>query len=283
MPRTKSAPPAPLLQQQWRALTTAVPQAVLGDGAAVHKARVASRRLREILPVAVGRRMFESLNRRVRRLTQALGPVREVDVTLALLASSVTDGLVSRRASVPLKQSLVQRRAEARQRMNRALARLDLTDLEAKTMAAARQRPRIAQARERLTARAAHLELAMVTAAGLYIPEQLHEVRIAVKKLRYAEEVLAAISGRPAGARLRTLKRAQDVLGRMHDLDVIAGAVRQLQGAEQPPSLGICAELDGFVRQLDSECRRLHGQYMSLRERLLGICAETGERARKAA
>lgn len=280
MTRPTHAPTAPLLQQQWRVLTTAVPQAALGDGAAVHKARVASRRLREILPVAVGRRAFESLNRRVRRLTQALGPVREVDVTLALLASSVADGLVSRRASVPLKQALVQRRAEARQRMKRALERLDLADLEAKTMAAARPRPRIAEARSRLTARAVRLERAMVVAAGLYVPEQLHEVRIAVKKLRYAEEVLAAVSGSGAGPRLRTLKRAQDVLGRMHDLDVMAGAVRQLQGAEAPPSLGICADLDRFVRELDGECRRLHGQYMTLRERLMGVCAETADRVR---
>jgi CHAD domain-containing protein len=283
MSRPDTTPTAPLLQQQWRVLTTAVPQAALGDGAAVHKARVASRRLREILPVAVGRRPYGALNRRVRRLTQALGPVREVDVTLALLASSVADGRVSRRAAVPLKQALVQRRADARQRMKRLLERLDLADLEAQTMAAARRRPRIAQARARLVKRAAHLEFAMVTAAGLYIPEQLHEVRIAVKKLRYAEEVLTAVSSGAAGQRLRTLKRAQDILGRMHDLDVIVGAVRQLQGAEQPPSLGICAELDGFVRELDAECRRLHGQYMSLRERLLRICADTGERARKAA
>jgi len=283
MPRTPTAPTAPLLQQQWRVLMTAVPQAALGDGAAVHKARVASRRLREILPVAVGRRAFASLNRRVRRLTQALGPVREVDVTLALLASFVADGLVSRRASVPLKQALVQRRADVRQRMRRGLERLDLADLEGKTMAAARRRPRIAEARARLTGRAARLELAMAAAAGLYVPEQLHEVRIAVKKLRYAEEVLTAVSGASAVQRLRTLKRAQDVLGRMHDLDVMAGSVRQLQGAEAPPSLGICAELDGFVRQLDAECRRLHGQYMSLRERLQRICAETGDRVKRAA
>lgn len=283
MPSTRTTPTALLLHQQWRILATAVPQAALGDGSAVHKARVASRRLREILPVAVGRRAYDALNRGVRRVTRALGPVREVDVTLALLASFVAAGVVARRSSTPLRQALVARRADARQRMRRALERLALGDLEARTMAGARREPRIAQARSRLARRATRLERAMAAAGGLYEAERLHEVRIAVKKLRYAEEVLAAVTGGTPGQRLRTLKRAQDILGRMHDLDVLAGAVRHLQGAEAPPSLRVCAELDELVRRIDAECRRLHGQYMAQRERLVRICTETSSRSRRAA
>src|SRR5439155_14989866 len=53
---------------------------------ALHRARVASRRLRELLPVlqlehGTGRK----LNRRLRRVTNRLGSVRELDVLLMLI------------------------------------------------------------------------------------------------------------------------------------------------------------------------------------------------------
>lgn len=273
-PRTPPATTAPL-QLQLRLLAAAVPQAALGDGAAVHRARVASRRLREVLPVAVGGRARAPLNRAVRRVTRALGPVREVDVMLATLAASLAGKIVSRRAGAALKQALVRRRAEARQVMRRELERMDLARLEKDVLGAARKSPRLREARSRLARRAVRVTAAVEEAAGLYVPERLHEVRIAVKKLRYADEVLTAVTGAKSGDRVRLLKRAQDVLGRMHDLDVLSAAVRQLQGADAPPSLGVCADLDRFVRTLDGECRQLHGQYMSLRDRLLRLCDET--------
>ena len=58
-------------------------------------------------------------------------------------------------------------------------------------------------------------------AAGLYLPDRLHEVRIAVKKLRYALEITKELSGSRATASILALKRAQDLLGRMHDLEVL--------------------------------------------------------------
>ena len=62
------------------------------DPEAVHQARVASRRLREVLPIvlAPGGRT-ERLRRTVRRLTRTLGPVRELDV----VRRAVSQGVVS--------------------------------------------------------------------------------------------------------------------------------------------------------------------------------------------
>src|SRR3712207_6954937 len=48
-----------------------------------------------------------------------------------------------------------------------------------------------------------------------------HEVRIAVKKLRYALELVRELSGSRATAHLRTLKKVQDLLGRMHDFEIL--------------------------------------------------------------
>ncbi|NQW03344.1 MAG: CHAD domain-containing protein [Acidobacteria bacterium] len=65
-----------------------LPRAGRGDVAGVHRARVASRRLREALPLAAwaGAAPVAKRSRRtVRRLTRTLGRVRELDVTAALL------------------------------------------------------------------------------------------------------------------------------------------------------------------------------------------------------
>ena len=55
----------------------------------------------------------------------------------------------------------------------------------------------------------------------LYRPEPLHEVRIAVKKLRYVLEITADAGLARLARPLRTLKTAQESLGRLHDLDVL--------------------------------------------------------------
>ena len=57
-----------------------------GDITALHRARVASRRLRELLPVLqLDYDVAVKLNRRLRRVTARLGTVRELDVLLLLI------------------------------------------------------------------------------------------------------------------------------------------------------------------------------------------------------
>ena len=73
------------------------------------------------------------------------------------------------------------------------------------------------------------------TPASLYLPERLHVVRIALKKLRYAREVGAeAVRRQHTKAELRSLKRSQDILGRLHDMQVLLDRVRQLQASLAP-------------------------------------------------
>ena len=65
-----------------------MPAAQAGDESSVHQARVATRRLREALPVLAHEsrcRCARSRRQRVRRMTRALGPVRELDVALSHL------------------------------------------------------------------------------------------------------------------------------------------------------------------------------------------------------
>ena len=85
----RSALSVAILRQRLVSLLTAMPAAQSGDETSVHQARVASRRLREALPVlgtSADAHALDRVDRRVRRITRALGPVRELDVALLLLA-----------------------------------------------------------------------------------------------------------------------------------------------------------------------------------------------------
>jgi CHAD domain-containing protein len=80
------------------------------------------------------------------------------------------------------------------------------------------------------------------------------------------------IRGSRATARIAMLKEAQDLLGRMHDLEVLIGRVRAVQGSSSAANLRLSAGLDRLVRRLETECRQRHGHYVALRKRLNAVC-----------
>ena len=213
-----------------------------GDPLLVHQARVATRRLREALPLVASGPRGRKLERRVRRLTRALGPVRELDVALEML-ETLTGG--RRRAAGRRRQAAAggSRRTSAhahrdvhagRPRRHRQAAASRRDRGHARAPGPRRDPKRVAAAQARAARRAVRLREAIENAAGLYLPDRLHEVRIAVKKLRYAMEVSRELSGSRATARIRTLKEAQDLLGRMHDHEVLIARVRGVQGSKAP-------------------------------------------------
>ena len=125
-------------------------------------------------------------------------------------------------------------------------------------------------------ARAAHravrLQAAARTAGGVYLPERLHAVRIELKKLRYALELSAELAGhKKTTPMFHTLRREQNVLGRMHDLQVLIDQVREVQASLSPPNVGAWRELDALVVALEDDCRRLHGRYVRERDKLMSI------------
>ena len=274
-----------LLRQRLSALTRALPGAQKGDAAMLHHARVATRRLREALPLVLpaGSRA-RKLERKVRRLTRALGPVRELDVALLMLDELSASGDAPPAAISRLRQVLRQERQRLQPEMQREVVRVDVDKLRRRAAAAARKSgtavagkglrdpARLADARDRAARRAVRLRDAMQNAAGIYLPDRLHAVRIAVKKLRYAMEVTRELSGSRAVTRIQTLKAAQDLLGRMHDLEVLIARVRAVQGSSKAPNLRLSGDLDQLVRRLETECRLRHGQYMTQRNALLAIC-----------
>lgn len=270
-----------LVRQRLAALERTLPPARGGQVEAIHQARVATRRLREALPLVTRGAGGRKLMKRVRRVTRALGPIRELDVALLTLDELRAGPTPPTRGIDVLAQVVT----EERQRLFADLARqIDHTDLERirkKALAAVREdgvgragadADRLDAALRRASRRAASLRAAIENAGGMYLPDRLHLVRIAVKKLRYGMEIARELSRSRATARIRVLKGAQDILGRLHDLEVLIIRIRALQGSDRAPTLRVSAELDRLVRQLETDCRQLHVRYMSVRPSLLHIC-----------
>ena len=273
-----------LIRQRLSALSRALPSARAGDPSAIHQARVATRRLREALPLVARGSSGRKLARAVRRLTRALGPVRELDVALVTLEELAGAADVPRAGVQSLHQVILQERARMHLDMGRSIDRVHLDKITTKLVASAKKRdksgvrPRstdskqLTAARERAARRAERLRASIENAAAIYLPDRLHEVRIAVKKLRYGMEIVRDLSGSRATVRIMTLKRAQDLLGRIHDLEVLIARTRAIQGSANAPTLRVSADMDLLVRRLEAECRRLHGRYIVMRASLLAIC-----------
>jgi CHAD domain-containing protein len=271
------------IRQRLAAVTRALPGARKGDVTSVHQARVGTRRLRAALPLIASGGSRRKLERVVRDLTRALGPVRELDVALQMLAEFEAQPGIAAEAIDCLRNSIVADRQQLYVEMVHRIDHTDLGKLEKKALATphADVEPvaavrtaaeRLDSARQRAARRAEALRAAIENAAGIYLPDRLHDVRIAIKKLRYAMEISRELSRSRATARIQTLKKTQDLLGRMHDLEILIARTRAVQGAAPPPPLRLSADLDVLVRSLETECRQLHGSYMSARPALLAIC-----------
>jgi CHAD domain-containing protein len=252
--------------------------ALSGDPDAIHAARVASRRVRELL--ALADELWPdldalSLGRQVRRLTRALGEARELDVAVSHLADPP--------AAWPLDAVGVVRRALERDRaalapgLRAASSDIDLRKLAARTSALAQaleklegDRPvELRQVRARVASRAASLADAVSRCGTLYAIDRLHEVRIASKKLRYAIEAQRTVG---AGGRLRDLarlKRMQSRLGALHDLQMLEShAARVLDRQDRAEPL---PDLVAWVASLSRACREAHAAALPGLARLGGL------------
>jgi len=262
---------ASLLETRARALRRYLPSAVAGDDTGVHQARVASRRLREAVPVlAVGLKGSKSkkAGRKIRRLTRALGTVRELDVTLKLIDELSASDDLSRPALQDVRLHVVAERDKLRELMLSELADVDAVKLDRRllsvsTALAADTTGAWKQAlASRLMSRSRRLTAAIQTAGQLYVPEHLHQVRIAAKKLRYGLELAADAGIAGAAVHVRTVKRTQTILGRLHDLQILQSHVSAVQAAPHARA-GTHEALAAIAGRIEEQCRLLHGKYVA--------------------
>jgi CHAD domain-containing protein len=270
-----------LLRQRLVSLLQAMPAAQAGDEISVHQARVASRRLRGVLPVLGTRAKANALDRvdrRVRRITRALGPVRELDVTLLLLAELEGKRAAPARAIARVRAAVTAERQRRRRDMLAEItpSRLDKLRKRLVRVAAPDRRAiagdALAEANAQTASRARRLRDAIDRAGGIYLADRLHRVRVAAKKLRYALEIQRELTRSRSTAYLNRLRTQQDLLGRIHDLEILIDRTRVVQESLPPTNRRAMAELNRLIRVLEDECREGHAAYMRARPALLKLC-----------
>jgi len=262
------------LTQRIDALAAHLPAAIAGDERGIHQARVATRRLREILPIVADTRSGRGrrLRRRLKRLTAALGPVRELDVALSLLNSRAEGGPTP--AAMALRAHLTERRSAAFDalrdacdagRARRLLRKLaQLVDAEEPSLRRGhgglpkRERRRLARG---VSDRARELGSAVVAAGALLIVDRVHAVRIAAKRLRYALELTGELELARTASLVARLRTMQDVLGALHDLDVLRGEAGRVR-VELPPDSIVAKDLEALAAAIDANIRLLHARYL---------------------
>jgi CHAD domain-containing protein len=287
------AAPLLLLKQRLTTLIDAMPAAQAGDTRSVHQARVASRRLREALPVlrrSVDSEVLGRVRRQVRRMTRALGPVRELDVALGHLDELGAKRIVSARALSRVRQEIARERIKCRRELLAAITPGKIDKLRQRLGHVtkgpeAQPADAVLEADQQVVRRAGKLAAAIERAGSLYLPDRLHAVRIAAKKLRYALEVERELKRSRATARIMQLKRLQDLLGRMHDFEIVIDRTRQVQASVAETDRRLALELDALVRTLEEECRQDHATYMRRRAATLRLCQvlSAGHEVEKAA
>jgi CHAD domain-containing protein len=280
-----------LLRQRLVSLLKAMPAAQAGDETSVHQARVASRRLRQAIPllgVRADAAAVDRAGRRVRRITRALGPVRELDVTLLLLAELERKGAAPARAIARVRAAVAEERQERRREMLAAIKpsklnklRKQLVQVAAPESERTETRSALAEANTQAAARAGQLKTAIEHAGGIYLADRLHRVRIAAKKLRYALEIQRELTRSRSTTNLNRLRVQQDLLGRMHDLEMLIERARRAQAALAPRDRRGMAELNTLIRVLEDECRAGHAAYMHARPALLKMCDQLIANARQ--
>ncbi len=256
------------LRRSGRALAGALADARRGDADGVHDARVACRRLRETLDVvAIAGDGVGRLDRRLRRIARALGPVRELDVAREVLDDAAVAQNWPPAVVARVESACGKRRERAQLSLLSKLDRIDdaavlkALDGVRATLEAGGGHGWTRALAQRVRARASDLVHAIDHVGTLYVPDALHEIRLAAKKLRYLLELPPpGATWRPGHARGR-LKRAQGALGTLGDLQLLQREVQRL-AARVGGTRRKRQALTAMERDLETRCRAAHADVL---------------------
>jgi CHAD domain-containing protein len=200
----------------------------------VHDLRVAIRRARSVLWIArCGQKIhgLKKINRRLRKLNRKLGRVRELDVAI----SDAHDFRINDRKLKKRRKKMGKKIAHSMTRKNRKRIHKNL-DTAARKITNADTRvveSGLAQLRDQLL----HWRN-----AALSHKDEIHAFRIFVKRARYVLESL--------DQNAQPLAKLQDVLGFLHDLEVLQSLTGQRRQVQEKAATAR-AELAKAQRELD--------------------------------
>ncbi len=243
----------------------------------VHSMRVSTRRLRsalrDFMPL-MDRHPPKRVRKELKQLADALGAVRDQDVAIAALEELQTEAETAqiKEGIGRLLEERTDWRAAARLDLTETLGIHHLNDLQTRfTMAMDRMISRkksnrtisFNEAGRDVVAKSLQdlLDLGTSLYAPFYIKE-LHEMRIAAKRLRYAIELFVACWGEKIAPFAEEIAEMQTFLGEVHDCDIwiesLGKRLRRGQGKaaiDESDYQTFCWLLSEFVKRRNKEYR----------------------------
>ena len=230
---------AGVLHRQLEAMRLEIPGIRQGtDIECIHRMRVASRRLRTALELFGGclpRRRLPGWQNELRTLRQSLGEARDLDVQIEVLVE-FERSLAVQRGHPGVQRLLLRRRQRRTAVQEGVLAAVDqlvkdgiLLQMEARLT---QFFPLVAESlpvpSPELIGHCSQAVIARLSDFLMFEPfvrqpqciEELHQMRIAAKHLRYTIEAVEPLFGGEARKALAALRSAQEALGNIHDCDV---------------------------------------------------------------
>jgi CHAD domain-containing protein len=224
-----AAPIMAALQAQLEALQAREPGVRIGrDPEELRRMRIAARRLRATLRAGrevLGPRMVDGLRSELDWLGTALGEVRDVDLVTGYVATEV--GALSQPVRKPGARLLRRLEIDRAHAWDRLLAALDgpryprLMGRLKTVLGRSPRRPLAESLPESAAAQWKRVRRAVKRLPSRPSAAEMHEVRVKLKRARYAAELAAGAVGRPAERFVEQAKRVQDILGEHQDAVVI--------------------------------------------------------------
>ena len=253
-----------------------------GEHGSIHDARIATRRIREVLPLThqwQRRDRADQLYTMVKRMGRSLGRVRDADVRIELLRYLEARIPHAAPSLVLVRQRKEQQRLRIMRKLVKRFERLGVDRELAHLAAVAPWRKtsmwsaRTGRWREELRRcveeRAGAAADAVTRATGVYFPRRVHAARIEIKKFRYATEIAVETSLVGSSAPVRTLKKSQDLLGDLHDRQELIDELREAAASDpriDPSHIALVAQV------VEADIADLHTRFLQRRGQIHDAC-----------
>lgn len=234
------------LQRQWTRIEQGAADRQ-GEGATVHRTRVAIRRARTVLrsfPELFDAPRAARMDTELAWYAGLLGAVRDPQVQRARLATrcaGLADDVLLGPVAARIDEHLLGEELRARAARDEALDSARFRTLQGEitgwgddvpfTDAAGRSPQTLVPAVRRRTRKPARRLVELPEAAGDARDAALHRARKAAKRARYAAELARPVLGKKATRWIRRHCRLQDLLGEQRDAVLAAALVRRLGAA----------------------------------------------------
>jgi CHAD domain-containing protein len=233
----------------------------------IHRARVATRRLRAALPLfadCFSKKQTKEWTRAIRQVTRSLGRARDRDVQIDLLENvrnrlpdaQYAPGVERLLLRVRQEREALQPEVEQAVQHFQASGTVDSIDaaLKAYFELAEQNLPPTRALYERSAAAVlGNLDALLAYDADIRIPEkieELHAARIAAKRLRYTMETFSPLYPERLKSELQHARTVQDYLGEIHDCDIWQEALPAFVHNERRRSFAFYGDDEPFLAVL---------------------------------